>query len=140
LKSIRPFDGGGRLFTHQVRDCSVGKQCRFLPPVRTDERGRFHLTGLGMERIVGLRVEGPDIEHQILYVLTRSELDVKGLLKSVPDRMGDLMRLPASYGPTFEYLAGPTKLITGIVRDRAKGKPLADVSINGRASGSWWEN
>lgn len=139
LKSIRPLDGGGRLFVHPLRDCSPGKQCRFLPPVKTDEQGRFRFTGLGKERIVRLRVEGPEIEHQVLYVLTRTAVNVKELLKPVPDLRG-LMRLPAIYGPTFEHLAGPTRLITGTVSDRATGKPLADVPINGRVTESWWEN
>jgi RNA polymerase sigma factor (sigma-70 family) len=131
---------GNRVFTHPLRDCSVGTGSRFFSPVKTDEQGRFRFTGLGKERIVRLRVEGPNIEHQVLYVLTRSELDVKELIKSAPDRIGGLVNLPAIYGPTFEHLMGPTKPITGIVRDRATGKPLADVWINGNIPSAWWEN
>jgi RNA polymerase sigma factor (sigma-70 family) len=138
LKTIER--NGNRVFPHSLRHCFVGTDSRFLPPVKADEQGRFRLTGLGKERIVRLWVEGPDIEHQMLYVLTRSELNVKELLKSAPDRVGGLMRLPAIYGPTFEHLAGPTRLISGIVRDRATGKPLADVPINGSIPNAWWEN
>ncbi|HTU88775.1 MAG TPA: sigma-70 family RNA polymerase sigma factor [Gemmataceae bacterium] len=138
LKTIQ--NDGNNVFAHPLRGCSVGKHCRFLPVMKTDEQGRIRLTGLGKERVIVLRLEGPTIEHQVLYVLTRSKLNVKELVKSAPDRMGGLMRLPAIYGPNFEHLAGPTKPITGIVRDRATGKPLADIHINGSVPGAWWEN
>lgn len=131
---------GNRVFTHPLRYCTVGTGARFLTPVKTDEQGRFRLTGLGKERIVRLWVEGPAIEHQILYVLTRPKLNVKELVESAPDRIGLLMRLPAIYGPTFEHLVGPTKPISGMVRERVTGKPLPDVWINGSVRIAWWEN
>jgi RNA polymerase sigma factor (sigma-70 family) len=132
---------GNRVFTHPLRDCSVGEKCRFLAPVKkTDEQGRFRFTGLGKERIVRLSVEGPAIEHQVLHVLTRSELNVQELVKTAADRIGISPRLPTIYGPNFEHLAGPTKPITGIVRDRATGKPVADIWVNGHVPGGWWEN
>lgn len=138
LKSIQR--DGNRVFAHSLCDFSYEMGSRFLAPVKTDEQGSFRLTGLGKERVVKLWVEGPDIEHNVLYVLTRPNVNVKELVKSAPNRIGIPLALPAIYGPNFEHLAGPTKPITGIVRDRATGKPLADIPINGSIPNHWWEN
>lgn len=138
LKSIQR--DGNRVFAQALCDFSVETGSRLLTPVKTDEQGRFRFTGLGKERVVKLWVEGPNIEHNILYVLTRPNVNVKELVKSAPNRIGIPMALPAIYGPNFEHLAGPTKPITGIVRDRATGKPLADIHINGGIPNHWWEN
>jgi hypothetical protein len=118
LKTIQR--DGNHVFEHSLRYCFVDTMPRFLPPVKTDEEGRFRITGLGKERVVRLWVEGPAIEHQILYVLTRSEVNVKDLVKAAPNRRGIPTSLPAIYGPNFEHLAGPTKPITGVVRDRRR--------------------
>jgi protocatechuate 3,4-dioxygenase beta subunit len=140
LKSIQ--HDGNRVFTHPLRDVPLGTESGSALSVKTDELGRFRFTGLGKERLVVLWVEGPTIEHQVLYVLTRPELNVKELVQSAPDRVGmgkSRLPLPTIYGPTFDHTAGPTKPITGVVRNRATGKPVADVFINGSAHG-WWEN
>ena len=59
---------------------------------------------------------------------------------AAPNRHGIVTSLPASYGPIFEHLAGPTKPITGVVRDRTTGKTLPDLWINGSIRNAWWEN
>ncbi len=140
LKSIQR--DGNRVFHHPMQTVYLTPDSGVVAPVQTDAQGRFRFTGLGKERLVVLRVEGPAIEHQVLYVLTRPGVDVTALLKAAPERLGvgrSVTPLPAIYGPTFDYTAGPTKPIVGIVRDRATGKPLADVGISAGAGG-WWEN
>ncbi len=140
LKSIQR--DGNRVFHHPMQTVYMTLNSGIVAPVQTDAQGRFRFTGLGKERLVVLRVEGPAIEHQVLYVLTRPGLDIPALLKAAPDRLGvgrSVTPLPAIYGPTFEHTAGPTKPIVGVVRDRATGKPLADVGISAGAGG-WWEN
>jgi RNA polymerase sigma factor (sigma-70 family) len=131
---------GNRVFTHPLRSVYMAAESGVIAPVKTDEAGRFRIAGVGRERIARLRVEGPNIEHQTLYVLTRSDVNVKELIKAAPDRIGRLVRLPSIYGPTFDHLAGPTKPIAGVVRDRATGKPVADVWINASMREAWWEN
>jgi RNA polymerase sigma factor (sigma-70 family) len=138
LKTIQ--NDGNRVFRHPLRAVYMAADSGIIAPVKTDEQGRFRINGVGKERIAVLRLEGPSIEHQSLYVLTRRDVNIKELVKMAPDRLGGLMSLPRIYGPTFEHLAGPTKPITGIVRDRATGKPLADVWINGNVPNTWWEN
>jgi RNA polymerase sigma factor (sigma-70 family) len=136
LKSIH--HDGNRVFTHPLRDVHLGTESGVVTSVKTDEAGRFRFTGLGKERLVVLWVEGPTIEHQVLYVLTRPGLNVKELVQSAPDRIGigkSRLPLPAIYGPTFDHTAGPTKPITGVVRDRATGNPVAGVFVNGSARG-----
>jgi hypothetical protein len=38
------------------------------------------------------------------------------------------------YGAMFEHVAGPTRPIEGVVRDRDTGKPLAGVMVRGEPS------
>jgi RNA polymerase sigma factor (sigma-70 family) len=94
-------------------------------PVMTGADGRFEMRGIGGERLVHLRLEGPAIATQIVNVMTRP---------------GEKIRLPLSrrspkgetityYGAAFEVLAEPTKPVVGVVRDRDTGKPLAGVTI-----------
>ncbi len=140
LKSIQR--DGNRVFRHPMRAMHLVAESGIIAPVKTDGQGRFHFTGLGKERLVVLRVEGPTIEHQVLYVLTRPGVDVPALIKGAPDRLRvgkSVTPLPAIYGPTFDHTAGPTKPIVGVVRDRATGEPLADVGISAGAGG-WWED
>ena len=47
---------------------------------------------------------------------------------------------PLIYPPTFEHTAGPTKIVTGTVREYGSGKPLAGIKINANGVGSWWQN
>jgi hypothetical protein len=97
-----------------------------IPAVTTEADGRFELRGIGRERVVHLRIEGPTIATQIVNVMTRP---------------GEKIRLPLSrshprgepityHGDAFEILAEPTKPVVGVVRDRDTGKPLAGVTIS----------
>jgi RNA polymerase sigma factor (sigma-70 family) len=96
-----------------------------FPSATTGADGRFQLRGVGRERLVHLRVEGPTIATEIVNVMTRPH---------------DRIRLPLSrhhpngepityHGATFDLLAPPTKPILGVVRDRSTGKPLAGVTV-----------
>jgi RNA polymerase sigma factor (sigma-70 family) len=111
--------------------------------VRTGSDGRFHLTGVGRERLVVLKVEADTIEHKTLHVLCRGGADVAALTRPEGDRRMPGMDRgppPTVYGPVFDHAARPTKPAIGLVRDRATGKPMAGVFISGRAANSWWED
>src|SRR5262249_11418038 len=45
---------------------------RVLPGAVTDAEGRFRLNGVGKERVVALRVEGPTIVSTELWAMTRT--------------------------------------------------------------------
>jgi RNA polymerase sigma factor (sigma-70 family) len=97
----------------------------FLPDATTGPDGRFRITGLGRGRIATLQLDGPTIET--------TNFDVRAW-------PGTPIHLPASrnprsyapwtvYGATFEHVAGPTRPIVGVVRDRETGRPLADILV-----------
>jgi RNA polymerase sigma factor (sigma-70 family) len=109
--------------------------------VQTDRDGKFELRGVGRERLVSLRVEGPTIQAQTIYVVPRSADEVKALMLDRRDRMNaEIDPGPALYPPTFRLVANPTRPIIGKVCDARTGKPLAGVHINGSAERGWWQN
>jgi RNA polymerase sigma factor (sigma-70 family) len=86
--------------------------------VITGADGRFRLAGLGRERTVGLRVEGPAIQSALITVMTRPG---KGVM--APQAVSKV------YGAAFDYLAAPSRPIRGVVRDKATGKPVAGATV-----------
>ena len=99
----------------------------------TDAAGRFHLAGIGRERVVFLRVSGSTIGSRGIYVMTRPASNAFPAQRERP-------KLPIADGPSagagpmvyparFELAVGPTKPIEGVVRDRATGRPLPGAVI-----------
>jgi RNA polymerase sigma factor (sigma-70 family) len=89
-----------------------------------DAEGRFRLTGIGRDRLVVARLDGPTIASQKLSILTRPG----EALTVVP------FRFPAEgtttyYGADFRHAAAPTRPIAGVVRDKDTKKPLAGIVI-----------
>jgi RNA polymerase sigma factor (sigma-70 family) len=85
--------------------------------VTTGKDGRFRLTGFGRDRVVLLRLRGDGIEHCVFWVVTRDE------------QLGTRAGPYGTYSATFTHHALPSKPITGTVRDRATGKPLAGITV-----------
>jgi RNA polymerase sigma factor (sigma-70 family) len=113
----------------------------FLPSTKTDAEGRFTLRGVGRDRVAVLVVSGPGVERKVLYVFCRPGVDARDLSRPERRQMPGMPRfnLPALHGPTFDHVLGPSKPVEGTVRDKATGKGIAKVHINGSAEGSWWE-
>jgi RNA polymerase sigma factor (sigma-70 family) len=89
----------------------------------TGADGRFRLTGVGRERLVQFKVEGPAIASTYLgTVMTRAAAKVTGL------------RMPI-YGASFDYVGIASRPIRGVVRDQDTGKPLAGVHVEGGSKG-----
>jgi hypothetical protein len=97
----------------------------FFPPVKTDQDGRFVMRGIGRERLVHLRLEGPTIATEIVSVMTRQSEKVCVPLSVHNPSIGSI----TYHGAAFEVLVQPTKPVVGIVRDKDTGKPLAGVTI-----------
>jgi RNA polymerase sigma factor (sigma-70 family) len=105
-----------------------------LPVVTTDKEGRFELTGAGAERVVLLEVRGPSTSKATLYVVSRPGLDPRPINAAVLDRIPAAARIPGQppllYGCTFDYVAGPARIVEGTVREADTGKPLAGISVH----------
>ena len=101
----------------------------------TDADGRFEVRGVGRDQIVGLEFRSPKLEKVYLYAMARlSRTPPKPRQRpSRPAGMRNVGQPPPSplVGANFEHLAGPTKPITGIVRLKGAGKPLAGVHLLG---------
>ena len=89
----------------------------------TDAEGHLRLAGIGRNRLVRAQLDGPVIASQYLNVLTRL-----GTAIEVTESKGHL-GVATYYGANFRYVAGPTKPVVGVVRDRSTGKPLAGVTV-----------
>lgn len=117
-------DGVGRFweFMDEVLEpAAVGVS----PHATTNIDGRFWLGGIGRERLLALRIEGPTIQTQIVYARTRLGETVRVTDHRDPIRAGTFV----CYGATFDHAAAPTRPIVGTVRDKDTGAPLAGVVI-----------
>jgi RNA polymerase sigma factor (sigma-70 family) len=84
-----------------------------FPPVQTGADGRFQIKGIGRERVVGLRVEGPTIATQQVRAMTRPPATTRS----------------APQGAPSDLLVMPTRPVVGVVRDKDTGRPLAGVTV-----------
>lgn len=91
----------------------------------TGTDGRFRLTGIGRDRLVGLRFEGPTIVATQAFALTGPAPDVM-----VPRREEFGSSAGFIYhGATFDHVAAPTKPVFGVVRDKDTNQPLAGFRV-----------
>jgi RNA polymerase sigma factor (sigma-70 family) len=94
-------------------------------PVVSGADGKFRLTGVGAERVVTLRFEGPTIATSEVYVVTRPcPTVVVPRDKKRPNRGSYVY-----HGPRFDHVVAPTMPIVGSVRAKDTGKPLAGATI-----------
>jgi RNA polymerase sigma factor (sigma-70 family) len=96
-----------------------------FPPITTGADGRFTLKGIGRERVVSLRFQGPTIATKKIMAMTRPVETIRLALKQP--------RITYTYyGARFDFVPVPTRPIEGVVRDKETGKPLAGVTIQGQ--------
>jgi RNA polymerase sigma factor (sigma-70 family) len=90
----------------------------------TDKEGRFRLTGLGSNRVVGLRLGGPGLAAATIVARTQrgSRLDVPLGNLAAPDPHG-------CFGAEFTMSAGPARPIVGVVRDADTGRPIPGAVV-----------
>jgi protein involved in polysaccharide export with SLBB domain/protocatechuate 3,4-dioxygenase beta subunit len=100
---------------------------QLMPTTVSDADGKFRLSGIGRERIVGLSIEGPGIASAVeVFARTRP-----GPTFVIPYHAGEIPNNWTFYGATFEYVARPSVPIVGTVRDKDTGNPLPAVTIQG---------
>jgi protocatechuate 3,4-dioxygenase beta subunit len=92
-----------------------------LAKATTDAEGRFRIAGIGRNRLVQARVDGPTIAIQRLRILTRpgEPIHFRGT-----NGIGTTY-----YAANFRYAAGPTRPIVGVVRDKDTKAPLANIKV-----------
>jgi RNA polymerase sigma factor (sigma-70 family) len=94
-------------------------------PVVTAADGKFRITGIGRERVVELRFEGPGIETRDVYAMTHQGPTVEAPHSKESPAFGRFLL----YGASIEYAGAPTRPVVGVVRDKDTGKPLAGAII-----------
>jgi len=123
-----------KVFYPPLRDLTLGLEGthidhflgKLFQTATTDRDGRFTIKGLGRERFVTLRVEGPTIVHRTIFAATRP-----GGLIEVPGQWSPSDKLKTSlvYGMPFDFAAAPCKPIVGVVRDKDTGKPIPGAIV-----------
>src|SRR5262249_61315532 len=94
-----------------------------LPSATTDAAGRFRLSGFDREQLVHLHIEGPRIETQRVYVVTRP-----GVRVHMPRRARDPLLGPeervTGLRHGFDLPAGPGQVVAGTGRAAATRQPI----------------
>jgi RNA polymerase sigma factor (sigma-70 family) len=93
----------------------------------TDAEGRFRLTGLGRDRLVEFRLEGPGIQYGPVRALAREMKPVEPRQMKPPAYGPNMAKV---YGATFDHAAVPSRPIRGVVRDKKTGLPVAGVEVD----------
>jgi RNA polymerase sigma factor (sigma-70 family) len=94
-----------------------------------DAEGRFRLIGVGRNRLLIARLDGPTIESQILRILTRDGVPITVRENQALVEYGEQQLFTVYYGASFRHVAAPTRPIIGVVRDKDTKKPLAGVTV-----------
>jgi RNA polymerase sigma factor (sigma-70 family) len=98
---------------------------RILPPTITDADGKFKLTGVGRERVVKLRIEGPTITTSDLWAMTRGGESIR----AAQFRPGTTEPEITFAAARVEHVASPGLAVTGTIRDKDTGKPIAGAVV-----------
>jgi RNA polymerase sigma factor (sigma-70 family) len=107
----------------------------FFRPFTTDRAGRFRIKGVGRDRVVSFTIDAPAIETKVLNVVTRpgiraADLRVPQTSIETPSGTKELALKPF-YPQEFTHAAAPGRVVTGVVRDKAAGKPIARAVVRG---------
>ena len=89
----------------------------------TDAAGKFKLTGFGRDRVLTVKVYGPNVETKFFWIVTRPGGSKDGYIKTRDFNHG-------LYPPEVTVLLLPSRPLVGTVRDSKTGKPVAGVIVS----------
>src|SRR5262249_13896125 len=118
---------------HSLGSMNPAYQLGLARPVVTGPDGKFRLTGVGAERVVALRFEGPTIATSDVYVVTHPCPTVVMPRNKKRPQFGNYVY----HGPRFDHVVAPTMPVVGTVRAKDTGKPLAGVTIRAQLSSAY---
>jgi RNA polymerase sigma factor (sigma-70 family) len=125
LKKLKAADEQANLATDgEMRRKVAPASC--LSPVVTDAQGRFTLSGIGRERLIELRVEGPGIAMAEIQVVTRAGPPIRADYDPGNVKLG----YRVYHGATFDFAADPTQPFEGVVTDRETGRPIPHAVVH----------
>jgi RNA polymerase sigma factor (sigma-70 family) len=130
LKTLQANPTGGIGMEYQrFTGLSIPELVGLFPAAVSGKDGRFQINGIGRERLVDLRIEGPNIETSQVRVRTRPGKTLR-IGEEAAGRGGPRITY---YGAAFDHMAGPSLPIVGTVRDKDTGKPLTGVTVRSRS-------
>ncbi len=111
-------------YNHLARADFAG-EVGLIPTAVTGPDGRYRLAGIGRDRIVALRFEGPNVRTTELLAITRRLPKFKA-----PEDPNPSGRYQETYhGSTVDLVMPPSRPIVGVIRDRDSGRPLPGATV-----------
>ncbi len=96
-----------------------------IPAVVTGPDGRFRLLGIGRERLVTIRVDGPTVRLALTEAMTRATPSFR--TPEPPPTGGYASQ--TILGANFDLILPPSRPIEGVVRDQDTGRPIAGAIL-----------
>ncbi|QDV51956.1 M56 family metallopeptidase [Gimesia fumaroli] len=104
----------------------------FPTSIETDQAGRFQFLNIGIDRLLILKIEGPQVATERIAVVSR---DMQSVQARPIGYEGPVKG--THYGATFTHVTEPSLVVEGTVRDRETGAPIsARLKIRQSVQGS----
>ncbi|MBO0698637.1 MAG: carboxypeptidase regulatory-like domain-containing protein, partial [Zavarzinella sp.] len=92
----------------------------------SDKDGRIKLAGIGRGRIAFVRIDGPGIESQMVWIMTHDHDAVR--VPQHPNTFSLFADQPV-YGAKSDIAVAPCTPVEGVVKDLDTGKPIAGATV-----------